>query len=70
MSAITFDDWQAIIKKVGKQAKAGDAAARRFLAEYLIGKPVQEVKLDAHTDLAIILNWDDDNSDADSAETA
>jgi hypothetical protein len=41
LSAVTFKDWEEIIKKAVTQAKRGDAQARKFLADYLIGPPVQ-----------------------------
>jgi hypothetical protein len=47
LSAVTFEDWQAIIKKASEQAKKGDAVARKFLADYLIGTAQQ--KLDVTT---------------------
>ncbi|MFA6271401.1 MAG: hypothetical protein WC657_09445 [Candidatus Paceibacterota bacterium] len=47
LSAVTFEDWQAIIKKAAEQARRGDAVARKFLADYLIGTAQQ--KLDVTT---------------------
>ena len=41
LSAVTYEDWKAIIKQAVQQAKRGNKDARRFLAEYLIGKPAQ-----------------------------
>ena len=41
LSAVTFDDWKAIVVKAKEQAKRGDAVARKWLADYLIGPPVQ-----------------------------
>ena len=35
-------DWDAIIGKAVDQAKRGDAMARKFIADYLIGAPVQK----------------------------
>jgi len=39
LRACTFKDWREIIKKAVEQAKAGDTAARKFLADYLMGPP-------------------------------
>lgn len=64
----TLKQWQEIVDAAIAQAKKGDSKARQWLSDYLLGKPVQEVKLDAQTDLSIMLRWDDDNFDADSAE--
>jgi hypothetical protein len=33
-------EWQAIVEKAVDQAKGGDARARQWLSDYLIGKPV------------------------------
>jgi hypothetical protein len=42
VTAITADDWERIILKARDQAIRGDAVARKFLADYLIGPPVQK----------------------------
>lgn len=44
LAAVTFDDWKAIIDKAVSQAKKGDAVARKFLADYLMGQPVQRLE--------------------------
>ena len=41
LTAVTFDDWKAIVTKAKDQAKRGDAVARKWLADYLMGPPVQ-----------------------------
>jgi hypothetical protein len=41
LEACTFEDWRKIIIKAIEQAKRGDSMARKFLADYLIGPPVQ-----------------------------
>lgn len=41
LRACTFKDWREIIKTAVKQAKTGDTAARKFLADYIIGPPAQ-----------------------------
>ena len=41
LRACTFKDWRAIVKKAVEQAKGGDTAARKFLADYLMGPPAQ-----------------------------
>lgn len=45
MNAVTFEDWEAIVKKAAKQAKAGDAVARKWLSDFLVGVPEQNVNL-------------------------
>lgn len=42
MSAVTYEEWRAIVLKAKDQAKHGDAAARKWLADYLMGPPVQK----------------------------
>lgn len=37
--------WDAILDKAARQARAGDPAARKFLADYLVGIPAQKVYL-------------------------
>lgn len=39
----TFDVWREITMKAVEQAKRGDARARQWLSDYLIGKPLQMV---------------------------
>lgn len=44
VTAVTFKDWREIIEKAVYQAKRGDTAARKFLADYLMGVPVQKIE--------------------------
>lgn len=37
--AVTDDDWREIVRKAIEQARSGDENARRFVAEYALGKP-------------------------------
>lgn len=39
----SFDVWREITMKAVEQAKRGDARARQWLSDYLIGKPLQMV---------------------------
>lgn len=39
--SVSPDDWGAIIARAVSDAKKGDAVARKFIADYLIGQPVQ-----------------------------
>ena len=45
MSAVPFPQWNRIFSKAAKQAEAGDAQARKFLADYLLGPPQQRIDL-------------------------
>ena len=42
-SVCTFDVWREITMKAVEQAKRGDARARQWLSDYLIGKPISMV---------------------------
>jgi hypothetical protein len=57
---VSPDDWKEIIKRAVKDAKLGDATARKFIADYLIGAPVQ--KVDAHVTGDMVINWGEDAS--------
>ena len=41
-SSCTFESWKRIVKKAVQQAERGDSVARKWLADYLIGPPVQK----------------------------
>jgi len=42
-AAVKKKDWQEIAKKAVDQAKDGNPAARKWLSEYLMGKPPEEL---------------------------
>jgi len=44
-STVTFDDWQAIVVRAVYDAKRGDGVARKWLADYLIGPPVERKEI-------------------------
>ena len=43
LSAVTFSEWEAVVKKALEQAKRGDSQARKWLSDYLMGSPVQRI---------------------------
>jgi hypothetical protein len=43
LSAVTFDEWDKVVKKALEQAKRGDSQARKWLSDYLIGPPQQRI---------------------------
>lgn len=45
MSAVSFTEWREIVKEAATQAKAGDAQARKWLSDYLIGSPQQKLDI-------------------------
>lgn len=60
MSACTFPEWKAIVKRAVSDAKRGDATARKWLSDYLVGVPKQPLDLSGNI---TIVNWDDDSTD-------
>lgn len=43
VSAISEQDWSGIVDKAKEQAKRGDAIARKWLADYLVGQAVSRI---------------------------
>ena len=39
LETVTLDDWRAVVSSARTLAQAGDAQARAWLAQYLMGKP-------------------------------
>lgn len=62
LSTVTFDDWQAIVKKAAEQAKKGDAVARKWLSDYLVGAVQQRLELSGSLRM-IEVDWDADSPD-------
>jgi hypothetical protein len=61
---VSPDDWTEIIQRAVLDAKRGDGIARKFIADYLIGAPVQ--KVDAKISGDLFIDWGDNASDNDS----
>lgn len=49
-TTMKLSDWQQIINKAIDQAKRGDERARRWLSEYLLGKPQQHVDVTSNAE--------------------
>ena len=58
LSAVTYTDWRAIVKKAVAQAKRGDNQARKFLADYLLGPPPQKHEISGKIATDVIVDWD------------
>lgn len=43
LSTVTFEDWKEIVTRAVSDAKRGDATARKWLSDYLVGVPEQHV---------------------------
>ncbi|MDD3663461.1 MAG: hypothetical protein PHT84_06455 [Candidatus Pacebacteria bacterium] len=57
-SVCTFDVWREIVAKAIEQAKRGDARARQWLSDYLIGKPISMVMaVQEKQETEIIVKW-------------
>ena len=55
LTVVTFEDWKSIVWKAVADAKRGDAVARKFLADYLMGPPVQRQEVTGANGEAIVL---------------
>jgi len=45
MTACSFADWQRIVEKAVMDAKRGDAVARKWLSDYLVGTAEQRLDI-------------------------
>ena len=66
LSAVTYADWKAIVKKAVDQARRGNPQARKFLADYLLGPPPQRHELTGPDGGPVILTWPDGNTTAEA----
>lgn len=59
-STVTIQEWKEVILTAVEQAKGGDAQARRWLSEYLMGRP-QPIPEQARQeeDTKIVIEWID-----------
>jgi hypothetical protein len=55
IGAVTPDNWKKIVDRAVMEAELGDKDARKWLSEYLLGKPKQRV--DVTTDDQPIFNF-------------
>ena len=63
ISTVTFSDWTEIVRKAAHQAKRGDATARKWLADYIVGTPEHNLSLDH----IIQVIWGDDGVTSEDA---
>lgn len=66
LSAVTYKDWEEIVKKALKQAKTGDATARKWLSDYLIGPPTQRIEQQNQN---VNMTWQEFIEQANNADT-
>lgn len=60
---VTMKDWNKIIEVAIQFAKAGDAKARQWISDYLMGKPMQRMEHTGAEGGAIIVTWDNNDTD-------
>ena len=62
LNTVTFKDWTEIVQKAAAQAKKGDAVARKWLSDYLVGPPIQKQEITGKDGESFVVNlsWGDD----------
>jgi len=55
VSTCTFADWARIVQKAVQQALRGDAVARKFLADYLVGTPEQNINITGYPSVSEVV---------------
>ena len=55
LSVVTPKRWTAIVTKAAEQAERGDAVARKWLADYIIGAPVQRNEITGKSEVVIAI---------------
>lgn len=63
VSTITFERWKRIVDKAGQQAERGDATARKWLADYIVGVPEQTQNVNLLGYPSIVFNGPDEPLD-------
>ena len=66
-TATTLKDWREIIEKAIEQAKRGDAKARQWLSDYLLGKPIQSINMEQDGTIRFIVEYEKDNGLSDNS---
>ncbi len=51
--AVSEHDWKQVVERAVKDAKAGNGEARRWLAEYIMGKPRNPVDVDVEGNINV-----------------
>lgn len=54
---VSLEDWGKIVEKAVSQAKEGDGEARKWLSEYLLGKPTQQIDITGSPTGVIEVQW-------------
>ena len=56
---VTPERFEALIEKAWSLVLRGDLSAMKFLTEYILGKPTQDVSVETNDFVKIMLAWDD-----------
>jgi hypothetical protein len=62
ISSVSLASWKRIVNKAVLQAERGDSAARKWLSDYLLGLPTQNVNM-RHKGKVVIWDWKKDSSE-------
>ena len=65
IESVTDEDWVEIVIKAVKQAKQGQWRAREWLANYIIGRPVQVIDANVNNKTIEVIYVDDWRNDSD-----
>jgi hypothetical protein len=57
---VKSDDWRKIVEKAIMQAKNGDKTARQWLADYIVGKPIQAMDVTSNGETIHAVGFDAD----------
>ncbi len=57
IGAVSLEDWSAIVRMMVAQAKAGNVPAAKWLSDYLLGRPVEQLNVTSEDKSEIVLHW-------------
>ena len=67
LSIVTDKRWKAIVTKAADQAERGDAVARKWLADYIIGPPVERKEISGKDGMPLVISVSIDAESDDNA---
>ncbi len=53
IASVSKEDWATVVRSMISRAKAGDVAAARWLADYMLGKPTERLNVTSEDDSAV-----------------
>ena len=65
VSTVNYSQWERIVRKAAQQAERGDAVARKWLADYLVGTPEQNINLTGYPSVQDVIAELPDESGGD-----